>query len=222
MKTKILLLIVMIFQQLLFSQESIVIQQNKTRIVGITPLSDKVEKVNGFAIGIGMEDVIAPNANKKTINGLNIDVNPLGFLIICFYDISKINNTQDAVQHNGLNISAAGFLRNNSHNGVSISMYNYGNKMNGVSISAIANLVEELNGIYIAGLGNEAERGNGFVLGAFNNVKEFNGVQIGITNKSNKMKGVQIGLVNKNKNGRSFQIGFWNKNSKRTLPIINF
>lgn len=203
-----------------FSQESTEYKM-ETRVVAFTPLN-KTDRVNGIAIGIGMDEVFKENGAKKIINGINIDVNPLGFLIFCFYDTSRLSNTVDVLQQNGLNISAAGFLRNNSHNGVNLSLYNYGNKMNGVSVTAIGNVVEEMNGVYIGGLANYAEKGSGVTIGAFNEVKEFKGLQIGISNKSDKMKGVQLGLINKNKNGRNFQIGFWNKNSKRTLPLINF
>ena len=220
MKTKLLLLSFIFCSLLGFSQDSIEYKTER-RLVAFTPLN-KIDKVNGIAIGVGMDEIFKENGPKKTINGINIDVNPVGFLLLCFYDTSRISNTGDVLQQNGLNISAAGFLRNNSHNGVNLSMYNYGNKMNGISITAIGNVVEEMNGVYIGGFGNYAEKGNGVTIGAFNQVKEFKGLQIGITNKSDKMKGVQIGLINKNTNGRNFQIGFWNKNSKRTLPIINF
>jgi len=221
MKTKLLILSIFICT-FYFAQDSIQNKKENTRLFAFTPLSKKIEKVNGLAIGIGLDDVIYPNSSKKTINGLNLDINPVGFLILCFYDTSKVENTQDAIQQNGLNLSLAGFLRNNSHNGINLSMYNYGNKMNGISITAVGNVVEELNGIYIGVIGNYAEKGNGITVGAFNEVKEFKGVQIGLSNKSDKMKGLQIGLVNRNKNGRNFQIGFWNRNSKRTLPLINF
>lgn len=221
MKTTILFF-TLLFAQFYFAQDSLQVEQDKTRLFAFTPLPQKISKVNGIGLGIGMDDMISPNSSKKTINGLNIDVNPVGILILFFYDPSKINNTEDVLQQNGLNISLAGFLRNNSHNGLNISMYNYGNKMNGVSISAIGNVVEEMNGIYVGGFGNYAVKGSGLTFGTFNNVEEFKGIQIGLTNKSEKMKGVQIGLVNKNINGRSFQIGFWNKNTKRTMPILNF
>jgi hypothetical protein len=220
MKTKLLLFSFIFCSLLGFSQDSIE-YKTETRLVAFTPLN-KIIKINGIGIGVGMDEVFKENTPKKTINGINIDVNPIGFLLVCFYDTSRISNTKDVLQQNGLNLSLAGFLRNNSHNGLNLSMYNYGNQMNGISITAIGNIVEEMNGIYIGGLANYAEKGNGITIGAFNEVKEFKGLQIGISNKSDKMNGGQLGLINKNKNGRNFQIGFWNKNSKRTLPIINF
>jgi hypothetical protein len=220
MKTKLFLLLICV-SSILFGQDSIQTETTQTRLIAFTPLN-KIEKVNGLAIGVGMDEIILPESQKKTINGMNLDINPLGFLLLCFYDTSRIHNTSDVLVQNGLNVSLAGFLRNNSHNGINISMFSYGNKMNGISVTAVGNVVEELNGIYIAGIGNYAEKGSGVTIGAFNEVKEFKGLQIGITNKSDKIRGVQIGLYNRNKNGRNFQIGFWNKNSKRTLPLINF
>ncbi|MCL1669362.1 hypothetical protein M2T82_14945 [Elizabethkingia ursingii] len=216
MKTKLFLLL-LFYVSMVFGQS-----KDSTRIIAITPLSKKIQKVNGLAIGVGMDDVFSPISKKKTVNGLNIDANPLGIFMWMFYDPSKVNNSNDILQYNGLNISATGFLRDHSHNGLNISLYNYGNKMNGVSLTAIWNIVEEQNGVYLGVLGNSAERGNGVTIGAFNEIKEFKGVQIGVMNWSDKMKGLQIGLINKNKNGKNFQIGLWNKNEKRSFPIINW
>lgn len=221
MKTK-LLLISILFSAILFGQDSVQIEKNETRFIAFTPLSKKIDKVNGLAIGVGMDDILLLISPKKIINGLNVDINPLGFLLFCFYDTSKIQNTTDVLQQNGLNISLAGPLRNQSNNGINLSMYNYGNKMTGVSVAAVGNVVEELNGVFISVMGNYAEKGSGLTIAAFNEVKEFNGAQIGVVNISNNAKGIQIGLINKNTKGRNFQIGFWNKNAKRTVPIINF
>ena len=67
-----------------------------------------------------MDDVFSP-ISKKTVNGLNIDANPLEcYYLDVFYDPSKVNNSNDILQYNGLNISAAGFLRDHSHNGLNI------------------------------------------------------------------------------------------------------
>ena len=205
MKTKLLL--IFIFSSLfLFAQDSIKYTE-EARLIAFTPLH-KIDKVNGIAIGIGMDEIIRNNVSKKTINGLNIDINLIGFLLFCFYDTAKIVNSGDVLQQNGINISLAGFLRNNSHNGINVSLYNYGNKMNGVSVAVIGNVVEEINGVYIGGMSNYAEKGRGVTIGVFNEVKEFKGLQIGIRNKSDNMKGIQIGL--------------WNVNGKRKLPIINW
>lgn len=221
MKTKLFLLLIFA-SSILFAQDSIQNKKRETRLIAFTPLSSKIETVNGLTIGVGLDDIIQPNSTKKTINGINLDVNPLGFLIFCFYDTSKINNTVDVLQQNGLNLSLAGFLRNNSQNGVNISMYNYGSKMNGISVTAVGNSVKELNGMYVGIFGNYAEKGSGITIGGSNSVENFNGIQVGIFNQSNKINGLQIGLINKNKTGRNFQIGFWNKNAKRQLPLINW
>ncbi|ATL43896.1 hypothetical protein OZ664_13935 [Elizabethkingia sp. HX WHF] len=216
MKTKLFLLL-LFYASMVFGQS-----KDSTRIIAITPLSKKIQKVNGLAIGVGMDDVFSPISKKKTVNGLNIDANPLGIIIWMFYDPSKVNNSNDILQYNGLNISAAGFLRDHSHNGLNISLYNYGNKMNGVSLAGLWNVVEEENGLFIGGLGNYAERGSGVIISASNGVKEFKGVQIGLINNSDNMKGLQIGLYNKNKSGKNFQIGLWNRNERRSFPIINW
>lgn len=221
MKTKLLLLSI-IFSTILFGQDSIQIEKNETRFIAFTPLSKKIDKVNGLAIGVGMDDILLPNSPKKIINGLNVDINPLGFLLFCFYDTSKIQNTTDVLQQNGLNISLAGPLRNQSNNGINLSMYNYGSRMTGISLTAISNDVDELHGVSFGTFGNSAKKGRGVSISALNDINAFKGLQLGIVNQSENMKGIQIGLINKNTKGRNFQIGFWNKNAKRTLPIINF
>lgn len=220
MKTKLFLLLICV-SSILFGQDSIQTKTTETRLIAFTPLN-KIGKVNGLAIGIGMDEIILPESQKKTINGLNLDINPLGFLLFCFYDTSKIQNTNDVLQQNGLNISLAGPLRNNSNNGINLSMYNYGSRMTGISLTAISNDVEELHGVSFGTFGNFAKRGSGITVGIINGIVDYKGVQIGVINISKKINGVQIGLINKNIDGRNFQIGFWNKNSKRTMPIFNF
>lgn len=221
MKTLFFTLITLLFSFTVHAQSQSDSEKN-SRIIGITPLPMQVDEVNGLAIGIGVDSNFGTNTGYKKINGLNLDVNPLGFLIFCFYDTSKAQNTITEAQINGLSLSLAGNLRNVSSNGVGISMYNYGMNMNGAFVSLFSNDVEELNGVAVSIIGNNAVKGKGLFVGGFNRAEDFHGVQIGVVNRINGGFGIQIGLVNISESTSGLQLGFWNKNGKRSLPFINF
>lgn len=225
MNTKLLSILIFV-SSILFGQDSIQIDRNEARFIAFTPLSKKIDKVNGLAIGLGLDEVYESMSNQKIINpkivnGFNVEVNPLGIIWICFYKPDRSENGGTSIV-NGFNLSTAGFLKNTSHNGLNLSIYNYGRKMNGISFTFFGTYVENLNGFYFSCFGNSAKKGRGISISALNDINDFKGLQLGIVNQSENMKGIQIGLINKNTKGRNFQIGFWNKNAKRTLPIINF
>lgn len=206
-----------------FGQEQTTSESGTSKIIAFTPLSSNISEVNGLAVGIGIDGDFNPKSKKfQTINGLNLDVNPLGFLIFCFYDSSKAQNTMTKAQINGLSLSLAGNLRDVSNNGVGISMYNYGMDMNGAFVSFFANDVEELNGFGVSIFGNHASNGRGLFVGGYNSADDFKGMQIGVYNHMNTGFGIQIGLVNISKSTSGLQLGFWNRNGKRTMPFINF
>jgi len=225
MKTKIFLIAAVLFNSFMFSQDSLEITHQKTRLVAITPLNNKVSTVNGLAFGLGLDSQYLfkeETALKlQKVNGFNLEVNPLGILFWFFYDPSRIKNVE-TVQVNGLNISPAGYLRGISHNGAGISLYNYGHTMNGAMVSLANFDIEKGNGVFVAVLGVSSREMTGLSLAAFNDAEILRGVQIGLVNHNIDGKGLQIGLVNKSKRMKGLQIGFWNKNGKRTLPLINF
>lgn len=225
MKTKLFLMLIFT-SSILFAQDSIQNKKSETRLIALTPLSNKIEKVNGLAIGLGLDEVYESMSNQKIINpkivnGVNVEINPLGIVWICFYKPDRSENGETSIV-NGLNLSTAGFLKNTSHNGLNFSIYNYGRKMNGISFTFFGTYVESLNGFYFSCFGNSAKKGRGISISALNDINDFKGIQLGIVNQTENMKGIQIGLINKNTKGKNFQIGFWNKNSKRTMPILNF
>lgn len=206
-----------------FGQEVTSSGGGASKIIAFTPLSSNISEVNGLAVGIGLDGDFSPKSkNFQTINGLNLDVNPLGFLMICFYDTSKAQNTITKAQINGLSLSLAGNLRDVSNSGVGISMYNYGMNMNGAFVSLVSNDVEELNGLGVSIFGNHASSGRGLHVGGFNSADDFKGMQIGVYNHMQTGFGIQIGLVNISKSTSGLQLGFWNRNGKRTMPFINF
>lgn len=138
-----------------------------------------------------------------------------------FYDPSRFQN-EELIKVNGLNVSLTGYLRGVSHNGVSISLYNYGHTMNGVMGSVTSFDIEKGKGILVASLSISSKEMKGLSFSAFNTAKIMRGVQIGLVNRNTDGKGLQLGLVNKSVKMKGLQIGFWNKNGKRTLPLINF
>ena len=225
MKTKLFLIIAVCFNSFLFCQDSLKLTHQEVRLAAITPLNNKISMVNGLAFGLGLDSQYLfkeeTALNLQKVNGLNLEINPLGILFWLFYDPTKTANVE-IVQVNGLNISPAGYFRGISHNGFSISLYNYGHTMNGV-MGSLANFdIEKGNGAFVAILGVSSKEMKGVSFSAFNNTEILRGVQIGFVNKNVDGKGLQFGLVNKSNKMKGLQIGFWNKNGKRTLPLINF
>lgn len=224
MKTKFLFIIGLLFNYLVYGQDSLKISRPKTQFIAFTPLKNEIEKVNGLTVGLGFGPKYTPNTqpNFQKVNGLNLDINPLGFLIWMFYDPSKIAYKEAYLQVNGINISAAGYFRGINHNGASLSMYNYGNTMNGILVSAITMDIEKGNGVLISGLGISAKELKGLSISVFNDANTLKGMQIGFHNKATTGKGLQIGIVNKSDKLKGLQIGFWNENEKRKLPLVNW
>ena len=195
-------------------------------ILRFTPISQNINKVNGLAIGLGLDEAYESLGNQiitkpKIINGLNLEINPLAIVWICFYKPDRFSGKETSIV-NGANISFGGFLKNTSHNGINLSIYNYGRKMNGISFTFFGTYVESMNGFYFSCFGNSANNGTGVSISALNDINDFKGLQLGLINDSDKVKGLQLGLINKSKTGKNIQIGLWNKNQKRQLPIINW
>jgi len=205
----------------------------KTRIFSFTPTPDAVDRVNGLALGVGYANA--------TVNGLNLEINPLGILIFMFQDPVRTLERDNGEIHtkvNGLHISTSGFMDHSQLNGVGISLFSVTTKTNGVSIAGFYNVSKELNGLHVAALNNTAtEKGNGLFIAVANHAGRLNGVQLGAFNSADyttgltaglsntckeELTGVQIGLFNRTKKCRGLQIGLWNINEKRSLPFINW
>lgn len=223
METRILLIISFLIINFINAQDTLKIQN--VRLIALTPLNKKTDKVNGLTFGLGFDSkyIVKREDTKlsQRVNGLNIEVNPLGILIWMLYDPAKGKNTE-FIKINGLNISAAGYLQGISHNGLSLSLYNYGHTMNGISGAFFTTYIETGNGLFVSTLGVYSKELNGVSISIFNNAERMRGIQIGGYNSSKDTKGMQIGLFNKSEKLKGLQIGLWNKNGKRRLPIINF
>lgn len=209
-----------------------------TQIFSLSPISKKVDRVNGLVFGVGHY----PNSKvgKQTINGLNVDVSPIGLLVPfgLFYlpeliknnNRIKINNdsivsfsnykSNSVIQMNGINLSTGAFITSVSQNGLNISLMNKFYNYNGLTINALAIHANKLNGCSFA-LYNGFNTQNGFTFGIFNESNYLKGVQLGMYNYSTTNKGIQIGVLNMSKS-KGFQFGLWNINAKRSLPIINW
>lgn len=219
MRTTFLIICLFLVQGMTYAQDSLVATKNK--VVSITPLSGKIKEVNGLAVGLG-GSLMDNNRYDQKINGFNLELNPLGLVIWMFYDPSKPRDDSSPLTVNGLNISSAGYGREVTHHGLSVSLYNYSKKVSGVSVSGLMNYMDKGNGVFISMMGNNVDVLKGVSISAFNSSEKMEGLQIGGFNEADEIKGVQIGVINKSKKGKGLQVGLWNKNAKRSLPIINF
>lgn len=197
----------------------------RTQIFSLSPMKKTTETVNGLVLGIGHFDKNLNHIQK--INGVNIDFNPFAVFVFMFYDPFRDNKSffeeEDVILiHNGLNISAFGYLDGAVLNGVSFAMFHIGEKSNGFTIHGMYNSVYALNGFHIAGMYNSSEISNGVNISIYNKANLMKGLQVGLVNSSSEFTGLQIGLFNKTEKIKGLQIGFWNMNEKRSLPFINF
>ncbi len=200
------------------------LRNDSIKIFSLSPISRRVNRVNGFALGAGHYE--NEKIKLQTINGLNVEASPLSvalftisinvpfesFLVgindnvisnVAFFD----DRTDTYIRVNGLNISSGGFMGGAELRGVNISIISGMNKMNGFSVGGILN-TKSFSGVSVSGLANISDLGNG--------------VQIGSSNVSRRHNGIQIGLFNNSKELRGVQFGLWNTNGKRKLPFFNW
>lgn len=262
MKTKILMIIVFI-TNFISAQDSISIssrdtiqnfyfdQTKQTHVIGFSPLSRKIEKINGLVFGVGHID--NRYVEKQAINGFNVEVNPapaigafMTFIAVMYlpevisanFGKKRMIKTQDtlAIKEDYLRIKNWDKSPHLKLNGLNISTgcFFTTTSMNGLNIS-LANKFQVFNGISVAPLGtisdiqtgmsigliNANNNLNGLVLGVYNQSYKLNGLQIGMLNKVDSNQGLQIGFINHSRS-KGFQLGVWNKNKKRSLPILNW
>ena len=244
MKTKILALL-LFFSIKGFSQDSLQVAKLRSQLFSLSPISKKVDNVNGLTFGIGHID------NKKivsqTINGMNLEVNPapiagalVGFMMIMHTPefikahkrdksiavddekFMKINGwtTTPNLKLNGINLSTGCFFTTTSMNGLNISLGNKFNNFNGVSLAPLGTLAGKQNGLSV-GIINGNNQLSGAAFGIYNQSQDLNGLHFGIINRAKRNDGLQVGVYNKSFS-KGFQLGIWNVNSKRSLPLINW
>ncbi|PXY45311.1 LA_2272 family surface repeat-containing protein [Flavobacterium hydrophilum] len=200
------------------------LRNDSIKIFSLSPISRRVNEVNGFALGAGHFE--NQNIEIQVINGLNIEASPISLALISFSinvpfeslfvgindnAISNVAFFDDKIKTyikiNGLNVSSGGFMGGAEVRGINISIFSGMNKMNGFSVGGILN-TKSFSGVSISGLANLSDNGNG--------------VQVGISNVSRRHNGIQIGLFNNSKELRGVQFGLWNTNGRRKLPFFNW
>ena len=181
---------------------------------------NSVEKINGIAIGIypGNFKNSGPKFDLRdslTINGLNLDLSPLGFLAFMmmpyhpkidldYYE--KYMEDEVDTKINGVSLSLTMMINNAEIRGVNVCGFlNWIDRVDGISVSWFSGIII-MNGLSIAG---------------FNSALSCNGVQLGIANMSERMRGLQIGFSNEATDFKGIQLGLWNKIDGKGLPIIN-
>lgn len=158
-----------------------------------------VEKINGIALGLFAENIKNDFYEEKDslkINGLNIEVNPFGFLALMEPQFTRPYPDSIEYYNNNLKKDVSTKI-----NGVSISAFFIANeaKVHGANFSGGITLLDEIHGLSISGISNFAYK--------------FNGVSIaGLHNRATVAKGLQVSLFNKTTKLRGLQIGLWNKN----------
>lgn len=249
MKTAILFLAIfsatcVIGQDTIQSPETISLQTH-SQIFSLSPMSKKVDEVNGLVFGLGHID--NKHISEQKINGINVEINPapiagtfLAFIaVVHLPDIivaqtgknyrnveddsfMKINDfrTNPHIKLNGINLSSGCFFTQTSMNGLNISLGNKFNKFNGLSLSPLGTIAGEQSGVSI-GIINANNNLQGATFGLYNQSQKLNGLQLGLINRAKINKGLQIGLYNKSFS-KGFQLGIWNKNSKRAMPFLNW
>jgi len=225
-------------QQLVFAQDSLSVKIAPThaQLFSLSPISKNVDKVNGLVVGVGHYQ--NQHIQKQTINGLNVDVNPVGLglplFMIYLPDMIKngtfrskqsdliveFDTVYPKLKMNGINVSAGCFFTDTDLNGLNVSLMNRFYKLNGISITVFGTQAAIMNGVSI-GIYNGSNNSNGLNLALLNETIHLNGIQMGIYNYAQNVSGVQIGLFNVSRN-RGLQLGVWNVNNKRSMPLINW
>lgn len=218
--------------------------EKHSQIFSLSPISKKVDKVNGLVLGVG--HVENKHVSSQTINGINVEANPapaagalMTFMALMYLpEIIKTNRKPDSIKKlednykiknmdykpflklNGLNVSSGCFFTTTSMNGINVSAANKFVDFNGISITVLGTISDNQNGIAI-GIYNANNDLAGSTIGFYNQSYHLRGLHIGVFNKTRINKGLQIGVLNKS-NSKGFQLGFWNINNKRAMPFLNW
>jgi hypothetical protein len=242
MKNLFLVLLLVTISINSFSQVTIPYNPTHSQIFSLSPISKKVDTVNGLVFGVG--HVENKRIENQTINGLNVEVNPapiagvfIAFIAIVHFsdiiehrikkennqvhnfDIKNWNYTPN-LKLNGLNISTGCFFTTTDMNGLNVSLGNKFKNFSGLSIAPLGTISDKINGLSI-GIVNANTNLKGATIGIYNQTYELNGLQTGLINRVEINKGLQIGVYNRSYS-RGFQLGVWNKNSSRSFPILNW
>jgi hypothetical protein len=212
-------LIILIIYNKSFGQKNTQPKNIRKQAIGLTP-SNKHRIISGLAIGLSAHPWSTwKDTSYVKINGLNIEVGPLGIIGGIWGTLYGFFGSKDSLEHKSNFFSEYGY-----QDSIDLTNATYGTRVNGVSIS-LGGMSETYNrGLIINGLSGISYKTYGVqISGLLNKSYEFKGLMIaGISNKTTKGKGIQIGLINNCKTGQLLQIGLFNRIGNRVLPFINF
>jgi hypothetical protein len=176
---------------------------------GIWFTPNKVERINGIAIGLNTNNFKNNKIGEKDslhITGINIELNLHNAFTLSnsggfgpFTDDINYYETKikplNELQVDGLNLSFIGT--------------NKPAIIKGLSFGLVSTVVNEQYGITISGLNNFSYFSKGFALAA-------------LVNRTTKGKGLQIAAFNRSEEFYGIQIGLWNVIGDKSRPIINW
>jgi hypothetical protein len=194
-------------------------QQDTLRrpVVAFTPLARDISHVSGLALGVG--NSWNKPVHRQVINGLNLDVNPLGLILLIAHGKDedtleryfKTNNDSVMLVQNGVHLSIAGLLGNVEQNGLGIALFNEGRNANGLTVSFLENQTKRQNGLHITGYLNYACESNGVMVSLmWNKALLMRGLQVGLANRADAAYGMQAGVVNMPYSLTGLQVGLFN------------
>lgn len=205
MKTRILLIMSLLMVNSFHAQDSLKIKNSKTKVFGFSP-SKNVKNVAGILFKYF--DGEGENFKPKKVNGLGMGFNAIGI----FVPAMLLFNVVEANKWNLQSEGTVGKDKMNKINGMQLSLINMEPTItNGLEINVSSNIGSHAvtNGVAISPL--------------FNIHDEMKGVSVAtLANVGKKCRGLQVGIFNKCDDFRGVQLGWWNENEKRKLPFINW
>ncbi|WP_336703592.1 hypothetical protein [Chryseobacterium indologenes] len=201
MKTRILLIAVLLTNCLVYASDRLKADSLKPRLIAASP-SKTAKNVNGILFKYFDEE---EHFKPKKVNGLGMGFNFVGIFLppLMLFTLQPPGNHDYAIVPrekmntiNGLQLSIINMeptVTNGLEINISSNVSTYA-VTNGMSVSPFINLHHEMKGISVAPLANIGQ----------------------------KCRGIQIGLYNQCKDFRGIQIGGWNENGRRKLPLINW
>ena len=165
----------------MFSQNNFSTDSKHSQIFSLSPISKKVDKVNGLVFGVGhLEN---KNTDSQTINGLNIEANPAPIAGV-FIGILAIMHLPDIIKNKSWKST------NTINNGFKIINWDYSPKLkiNGLNLSTGCFFVpSDMNGLNVS-LGNKFLNFNGLSIAPLGTISDVqNGVSIGVFNANNNL-----------------------------------
>ncbi len=212
MTKTLLVIILLLFGLKSFSQDNTNLKKdstlyNKKYIAWYYP--SRATHVYGLNIDIWFKEGLWYQNTYPTINGLDINLNPIGILapiIVLLGSLDSAFNSAPSLEMT----DTINFSKFKQINGIQIALLNMdATVINGLNINAFASRETATRGVTLSLLSNKEYFTNGLTLALFGN-------------HNTKCKGMQIGLSNSCRQLKGFQLGLWNRNQKRSLPLINW